>query len=106
MFPIGAIESDHTKAQARILLNYLARRCQDDDYPDALFVASTWSLQLLYPHLPERLLQRMPSALNSTLVKVHATLVKTERLFVATPEFGMTHPPMVGFNKAQAFYTG
>jgi hypothetical protein len=87
------------------LLNYLAERCVQPDYPDELFTVSTWTIRLLYPHLPQKLLDQVRGTV-STLVKLHhATLVETERRFVLTPEFGVTDPPLVAFNKAQGIYS-
>ena len=60
-------------------------------------------MRLLYPHLPQKLLDMMPSKLI-TLSKVHTALVETEKRFVKTPEFGVTDPPLAAFNKAREIY--
>jgi hypothetical protein len=89
-------------ATAKRMGNYLAARCQKPDYPQELFTA-TWSLELLYPHLPKRFLNQLPQNLG-TVQKFHIALVETEQLFVQSPEFGVIDPPMVAFNKASAIY--
>jgi hypothetical protein len=90
-------------SKERTALRYLAERCVKPDYPSDLFLAKSWSTRLLYPRLPQKLLDMLPSNL-STLGNSHATLVKTEELFVKTPECGVTDPPMVAFNKARELY--
>jgi hypothetical protein len=92
------------KKDCVILLRYLAERCVKPDYPDNLFLAQSWTIQLLYPHLPQALLARMPAGLPA-LYKLHTVLVETERRFVLTPEFGVTDPPMTAFNKTHEIYT-
>lgn len=87
-------------------LRYLAERCVSDDYPEALRSAPSWSVQLLYPHLPAKLLDQCmaSTSLETFLARHHATLVATEAQFVRTPEFGMTDPPLAAYNKAQSIY--
>jgi hypothetical protein len=92
------------KKDCVILLRYLAERCVKPDYPDNLFLTQSWTIQLLYPHLPQSLLARMPAGLPA-LYKLHTVLVETERRFVLTPEFGVTDPPMTAFNKTHEIYT-
>jgi len=90
------------KALSKRLGNYLAECCQAPDYPEVL-LGVTWSAQMLYPHLPKRLLDHQPKTKTiSGLGKIHSTLVETERRFKMTPEFGMTDPPLAAFNKAHA----
>ena len=80
-------ESDHS----RTLLGHLAKRCLEPDYPEPLFYTKAWTLQLLYPHLPQKYLDNkyeVPAKL-STLYGggFHKELVEAERLFKLAPEF-------------------
>ena len=98
------IKGESGKKHAKHKINYLAKRCTMPDYPEKLRAdAEVWSSRLLYPHLPQKLLDMKPSTLSG-LHKYHTALVETERLFVLTPEFGVTDPPMIAFNKAHSIY--
>jgi len=97
---IGPKATNNHKA----ILGYLASRCQQPDYPADLLLEQTWTPQLLYPHLPKRLLASMPANLG-TLYSKHTALVETERRFLASPMFGVTDPPLAAFNEVQAIYT-
>lgn len=88
----------------KTMLRYLAARCRQPDYPADLLLEQSWTPQMLYPHLPKRLIEMMPTNI-STLTSKHATLVETERRFMASPKFGITDPPLAAFNEAQAIYT-
>ena len=107
MFATLSQEGKHQKSCVT-LLNYLAERCVQPDYPEEFFLISTWTIRLLYPHLPQKLLDMVSTNIRanvSTLAKTqHASLVETERLFVQSPEFGITDPPLVAFNKANEIY--
>jgi hypothetical protein len=94
------------EANDKSKLNYLAKRCVMPDYPDELRKAETWSLQLLYPHLPKKLFSElMPKGQTLTAVQnYHTALVETEQQFVLTPECGMTDPPMVAFYEARKIF--
>ena len=99
-----AIGSTNASNNHKVMLRFFANRCQQPDYPPEMFLTQSWTSQLLYPHLPKRLVDMMPANIG-TLYSKHAALVETERRFVASPEFGLTDPPLAAFNKAQAIYT-
>ena len=103
---IFVIVATNNGRHGRTVLRHLAKRCQQPNYPAELYVASTWSLQLVYPLLPKKLVDMMPANL-STLNggSMHSRLIETEEEFAKTPEFGMTDPPLAAFNKAYAIYT-
>lgn len=98
-----AVFKDEQPRTGRLFANYIAKRCQEPDYPSELLLSSSFSLEIIYPYLPKRILSQMPTRLG-TLKNEHSLLAETERLFMLSPEFGITDPPMVGFNKAMAIY--
>jgi hypothetical protein len=87
MFIKIASENEHS----RNILSYLAKRCVEPDYPEALFYAKAWTLQLLYPHLPQKYLDNKnevpPNLATLYGGKAHKELVETERFFKSVPEF-------------------
>jgi len=83
--------------------NHIALMCQTPDYPLFLLDMSKWTLQMLYPHLPIRFLDLQPKSF-SRLTNIHATLIEVERRFKQTPEFLITEPPLVGFNKVMELF--
>jgi hypothetical protein len=94
---------NETANTARLFGNYVAKRCQEPDYPRELFTAQTFSLEIAYPHLPKKLLSQLPQVLG-TLRNQHAMIVELERLFMLSPEFGVSDPPLAAFNKAMSIY--
>jgi hypothetical protein len=96
---VQGVDSEAGKA----IMRFLAKRCQEADYPVELFTAERWSLSILWPHLPKKLLDQMPSSMPALKKQVTA-LHEVEARFVKTPEFGMTDPPMAAFNKASAIF--
>jgi hypothetical protein len=97
------LSGDGKLSKEKSTLRYLAERCIKPDYPAELFLSQKWDTRLLYPHLPQKLLNMLPKKLG-TLYDHHVVLVETEEQFRRTPEFGVTNPPLVAFNKAYAIY--
>ena len=94
--------TDSQKPKRARLLRYLAKRIETD-YPEELFDSTSWDVRLLYPSLPQKLLDREAKT-HKLLHKNHSMLAATEELFMKTPECGITDPPLVAFNKAYSIY--
>jgi hypothetical protein len=93
---------DNQQHRRKRLLRYLAARIKAN-YPEECLAQKAWSWRLLYPHLPQKLLD-MYAKHQRMINENHATLVATEELFMKTPECGVVDPPMVAFNKAYSIY--
>ena len=94
-------EDSQTKKRSR-MLRYLATRIKAD-YPEEYLASKSWETRLLYPYLPQKMLERFAKHINMIDAN-HATLAATEDVFMKTPECGVTDPPMIAFNKAYSIY--
>lgn len=94
-------DDSQTKKRSR-MLRYLATRIAAD-YPQDCLDSNSWSTRLLYPHLPQKMLDMFAKNVNMIDMN-HPKLAETEALFMKTPECGVSDPPLVAFNKAYSIY--